>query len=101
MMQEPLAEISVQLRAFSWDSNEDLVVLWPAHVVGVLERFLGGELQSHDVHDWADLIECREDIGFDPQHADVLRDVIFQLANPELQGQLDRDGAARLIARLR
>jgi hypothetical protein len=100
-MREPLAQISVQLRAFPWDPEDDLVVLRPEHVVGLLERFLGGELQSRDVHDWADLVECREDIGLDPRHADALSDVIFQLANPDLQGQLDRDGAARLIARLR
>jgi hypothetical protein len=98
--QFPLDEIAGQLASLPWDS-EELVELRFEHVVAVLERFVAGQLRNEDVHRWADLIEARDDIGLDRRHEAALREVIFRLASPELEGPLDNATARSLIASLR
>jgi hypothetical protein len=53
---------------------------------------LKNELSEKEIEDWANLVECREDIELD----DVL-DVISILANPLLKGVLTQDRAKKLI----
>jgi hypothetical protein len=97
--QRPLEDVAKQLASFEWDSDE-LVELRAEHVVAVLERFLRGDLRAEDVHMWADLVEGRDDIGLEQAHQEALKQAIFQLATPELEGPLGEAMARRLIAEL-
>jgi hypothetical protein len=45
-----------------------------------------GKISSQELEDWANLIESRDDIGFDSKK---LQDIIFKLANPILYGKID------------
>lgn len=47
---------------------------------------------------WADLVEARDDIGLGLAHQERLKQAIFQLATPKLEGTLDEAVARRLIA---
>ena len=94
--QTPLADIASRLSAFSWDSPP-LLVLRREHVVAVLRRYLAGELRAEDVHEWADLVEVRDDIGLELGHEVALRNALFALATPEVEGQLDSTEARKLI----
>jgi hypothetical protein len=71
--------------------------LTPEHIIAVLQRFMAGEFNARDVEHWADAIEGRDDIAM----SDLLKDVLFDIANPVLQGQLDDARAEAQIARLR
>ncbi|WP_242338443.1 MULTISPECIES: hypothetical protein [unclassified Anaeromyxobacter] len=95
----PLAPLAEGLARFGWDSPP-LVVLRRAHVVSVLQRFLSGELGGSDVREWAELIEVRDDIEFEPVDHEVLRDALFTLATPDAQGQLDAGLVASLIGQM-
>ena len=86
----PLGELRQELSKLKWDSENSLIRLSADHVRLVLARFLKGELSADAVEEWANLIECREDIGFESEFEDVLKDVIFELANPGLMHPLDR-----------
>jgi hypothetical protein len=86
---------------YPWDSDHELVVLTPEKASNVLSRYLSGELTPAQVEDWADAIEVRDGIGFPPLFEALLRDLIFELANPLLTGPLSRDTAADWLARLR
>jgi hypothetical protein len=52
------------------------------------------------VTDWADLIECREDIGYAPMN-EHLGEVVFRLANPNLNGPVTREVALEIRSQLR
>ncbi len=99
MFSRPLPELRLSLSELPWDSDE-LVILKPKMIVAVLQRYLTGELSSSDMEDWANTIEGREDIGYEPLHSEALKDIVFELANPELTKSLDKEGVNRLIERL-
>ena len=95
----PLEDVGRQLASFGWDS-EELVELRADHVVRVLLRFVRGDLRAAEVRTWADLVELRDDIGFEPTHREALKAAIFQLATPEAEGPLAEARARELIAAL-
>ena len=94
----PIADVAKDLSVFGWDSDEDLISLEPAHALSVLRRFLTGELSVVEVEDWANAIECREDIALD-QEASIAA-AIFELANPLITRPLTRQSASDLVAKL-
>src|SRR5882762_4115286 len=95
-LESPVDDVLSALQRFGWDSRE-LVTLTPEHIIAVLRRFMAGEFNARDVEHWADAIEGRDDIAM----SDLLKDVLFDIANPVLQGQLDDARAEAQIARLR
>lgn len=85
-----------------WDPTPDgpTVVLTGEHARNVLVRFQEGALSSAVVEAWANAIESREDIDFSDENADVLEELIFELANPLLTEALDSSRASSWIDRL-
>ena len=62
-----------------------------------LERYLKGDLSLHDVEDWANLVEGREDIVFAKRDEELLSEIIYELANPDLTEQLSSKRAKEII----
>lgn len=98
---EPRDQILADLHRFEWDSEVELVTLHCTNLVQILRRFVAGELTCDEVEDWANLVESREDIRFEPGHDALVKDVVFQLANPLLNAAITSELAERLLARLR
>jgi hypothetical protein len=97
----PLSEEDLgRLSGFGWDSDEALVVLTRGDARAMLERHLQGELTGDDLSDWADQVEARDDIGFEAGHADALRELIFELANPPIRAEPTTDAARRWLTAL-
>jgi hypothetical protein len=94
----PIAGVVSDLSAFGWDSDEELVTLEPSHISAVLNRFLSGEISVADVEDWANAIECREDIGLIQESP--VADALDELANPLLTRPLTRQSAAEWVVAL-
>lgn len=92
-----LNEIRPALSELPWDSSHDLVVLSREAVVSVLQRFTVGDISRGEVEDWANCIECREDIGFEQGWEDKLKKLIFELANPRITRDLSNATANEWI----
>jgi len=84
----PIEPVLADLRSLGWDAPDPLVVLSREDIVRILDRYLAGDLGAAEVTDWADLVECREDIGFPGGEEDVLSDALFRLANPNLRDEV-------------
>ena len=95
-LDQPIAELQSVIGEMGW-YNEELVTLANGHVTGALKRFLADEIDAQTVAVWAELIEMRDDIDMPDQEA---VDAIFVLANPLLNGTLDRKLATELMAEL-
>lgn len=94
----PLDELTEQLRKFSWDSDEELVTVGPDEVARILDSFLRGSASADEIERWADAVEGRDDIAFEPPE---VVDVVFALASPELSGgSLTAERAGELLRRL-
>lgn len=96
----PLEEIRGDLASFSWDSDEPVVTLDRAIVSQILRRYLQGALSATELEDWANAIEGREDIGLEGGYEEILKDLIFELANPSLTSDLDHSHVTELLDRL-
>jgi hypothetical protein len=96
----PVANVMEPLKKFGWDSETELVTLTRDDIASVLKRYLSSELSASDVEDWANALEIRDDVGYEVGYEDLLSDVVFDLANPALNGLLNLKVAQELIARL-
>ena len=96
----PLDATLATLAAFGWDVTEPLVFLSTEDIEKILLRYLSGELTSEQVTDWADLVECRDDIDF-LEGDERLATVIFWLANPYLNEPITQEFAKRVQDTLR
>jgi hypothetical protein len=96
-LRRPLAEAITSLRRFPWDSDEELVELGPADLRRVLDRCLAGDLSAEQLEDWANAVESREDIAFEPR--DVI-DLVAELANPTLFRPLTQETVRDLVGRV-
>lgn len=80
----PLEPAFAVLSQAPWESEHPLVLLTASDVCSVLRRYLDGSLSAEQVTDWADLLECREDIA-PVEGQELLQEVLFRLANPALR----------------
>lgn len=95
----PITKLRDELGTLTWDSDP-VVTLTRRDIVAVLERFSTGAIDALTVEDWANLVECREDIDFEVGYGDVIHAAIHDLANPLLSGEL-RILAPGILAGLR
>ena len=92
-LEQPLDTVRASLAEYEWDWNGPPIArLDGRQVATVLRRYMVGEVSGEDVESWANLLECREDVEFDLNAAQA----IFDLANPDLQGQLSEVAPALL-----
>jgi len=94
----PVAKSRSELSKFGWDYEGQPVLLSKAHVMALLNRFIADEISSDEVEEWANAIECREDIELDTASGAGIRNIMHELANPVLTQPLS-PGRAAIICR--
>jgi hypothetical protein len=91
----PLDELLIELKRLEWDSEAPLVTLKVKHLVSTLRRYLAGQLSCKDVEIWANAIEMRDDIGYEPDT--IAGQLLHELANPLLTVPLTPERAEELL----
>jgi hypothetical protein len=89
-----------ELARFPWDSSRELVKLTGAQAVDVLERYLSNGISAEELEAWADALEGREDVSYESDREDAIKDLLFEFANPDIMGPATADRAQEWIARL-
>ncbi len=79
-----LDESSRALRRFEWDYDGPTFVVTKSHVVSIVKRYMNGGLSADNIELWANLLEGRDDISFEPGYENVLSTLVYELANPLL-----------------
>ena len=97
---KPLSVLADSLSKFDWDYEGQPLIVMASQVREVLTRFLAGEYSAQELEDWANLIECREDLEFEEKKHEEIANVIYCLANPVLEGEITADSCKALIASL-
>jgi hypothetical protein len=95
-----ISELRSRLKGFPWDYEGEEELLTRAQLRNALSRYFAGEITDTDIEVWANLIENREDVGFQSGYERQIRDVVFELANPALTHRLDKNRASILIREL-
>ncbi len=81
--EKSLDKIKEDLKKFSWDSDE-LIFITKRDINKIIEKYKNNEISKEELIKWANIIECREDIGFDESNEKEIQKIIFALANPEI-----------------
>jgi hypothetical protein len=95
--ESPISEICSELNGYPWDSPEELVTLVSDDIRRVLTRLQAGEVSVNEVRQWADAVEMREDIGYEPDRHEEIVEAIYLLANPLLNGPIDQAMVAKIL----
>ena len=81
-----ISAIKSDLAKIGFNSESELVTITKNTIVNILNRVIYKEISYDLLEEWANLIECREDIGYEDE---ILQEIIFELANPCLYGEID------------
>lgn len=93
-------ELAAEIRGIPWDSAEDVVTLTTADLRRALQRVLSGSASARELTEWAELLEAREDIGYERGSEDTLKLIVFEAANPSVNGPVHEQAVRGWIARL-
>ncbi len=85
---KPIDELSSMLSQLDWDYEGQPFIVDASEIKSALKRFLAGGCTAQELEDWANLIECREDLEFEEQKFEAIENVIDCLANPVLQEEI-------------
>lgn len=99
-MKRSPAIVRSELAVFPWDS-EELVDLGASALAEILQRYLAGYVSPVDLTEWADAIEGREDIGFRSPKGRMIKEIIYEIANPDLELPVFRDRAGIWLDQLK
>lgn len=91
-----LLDLQTELSQFSWDLEKPIFLISKDHICNVLQKHIS-DLSYKELEDWANLIECRDDLGFE---SDPLKEIIFELANPEINGEITQERLKEMILEL-
>ncbi|WP_396614776.1 hypothetical protein ACHZ97_09670 [Lysobacter soli] len=97
----PRSEFSLPtLRSLLAASRESGVplVLSIADIIKALSAFVAGEMTREEIADWADFYDANDDVTFADDES--VPDVIFEVANPEINGWLDEPRAREILVLL-
>jgi hypothetical protein len=94
---KPIDSLNIALQSFEWDFDGIPFRMTRGHLQSVLLRYMDGHLAAHDVENWANLIEGREDIDFELGHENALSQYVYELANPDLLNELSLQRAEEII----
>ena len=66
----------------------------------LIRRYESGDLTDTDLTEIANQLEARDDVDYEPGTERAIADVLFELAAPEINGDLNPARCAHLIRRL-
>ena len=66
-------------------------------LIALLRRYLDDHISAEGIVDLADALEMNERVNVDEPRDDVINDVLFELANPEINGDLTKAKALALV----
>jgi hypothetical protein len=100
MQRRPVPAAVEALARFGWDYDDELVTVTSTDVARILGGYLEGRLPPEQVTAWAQAIEMRDDLGLESRNEETLKQVIFEMATPELFEALSPAGARDWLGRL-
>lgn len=94
--ERPLAPIARELRGHGWDADCEIVRVSAADVVSAIRELMSGAARSEELEEWANALEGREDLAC----SEAVKRVIFELANPVLEGAITAERTSALLVTL-
>ncbi|WP_077343601.1 hypothetical protein [Pseudocolwellia agarivorans] len=85
-----------ELAKFEWDSDIEHFTVSKEVLISILSKYLANEINSEELEDWANFIECRDDTDYES-----VEDYIYSLANPVLVGNITKPKIEKMVELLK
>ena len=95
--ERPIAPLLLQLSEFGWDCQHELTQLTAQDTEKVIGRYLHGDATAAEIEAWENAVEGRDDLAV----TELVKKVVYELANPILVGPLSNEKALFLVVSLR
>ena len=93
-----MSAIKSNLANIGFNSESELVTITKNTIANILNRVVDKEISYELLEEWANLIECREDIGYEDE---ILQEIIFGLANPCLYREIDERKICMILDKIK
>ena len=93
-----ISAIKSDLAKIGFNSESELVTITKNTIANILNRVIDKEISYDLLEEWANLIECREDIGYEDE---ILQEIIFELANPCPYGEIDEEKICMILDKIK
>jgi hypothetical protein len=100
--EKPTGSLLNELREYGWAWSEEkpLIIIGKDDLLRIIDRFLTGSITAEQLQEWAENLECREDVAFDKNNESLLDDVFFRLAPPFINEPLNESTVRGMRAEL-
>lgn len=92
-----LSTLQEELAQYSWDTEEAVVTVKREDLSNALRMHLANDINDAELENWANLIEIRDDLDFEDEE---LQELIFEIANQEINGALTEKRLLEMLGRL-
>jgi hypothetical protein len=82
----------LELVKYSYDSDVELFEVSESKLSGVLIMSISGNISDDELEDWANFVECRDDLDYER-----IEGYIYALANPLLIGGINRAKIEKML----
>ena len=89
-----MSAIKSDLAKIGFNTESELVTITKNTIANILNRVVDKEISYDLLEEWTNLIECREDIRYEDE---ILQEIIFELANPYLYGEIDKRNICMIL----
>ena len=93
-LNDDIAKLQLELSQFPWDIINPIITVNNSDIYRILTKFVFEKTNFITIEDWANAIECREDLDFEN---DALKEIITEIANPALFEKLDSERLKQFI----
>jgi hypothetical protein len=85
-----------ELVKFGYDSDFECFVVSKSILQNVLAKYLSDEITADDLEEWANFVECRDDLDHE-----VIEGYIYAIANPYLIDDIDKEKIMKMLQLLK
>ena len=64
----------------------------------IFKKCINNEISFETLVSWANAIECRDDLDFEVEE---MQEIVFELANPEINGEIRKERLQEIINELK
>lgn len=97
LLKDSIEILEMELSNFPWDVEAPLYAISNEDIVVILKRCILDEISFDTLIDWANAIECRDDLVFVDE---VNQELIIELSNPEINGGITKDKLQKIVNEL-
>jgi len=93
-----LSELQNELSQYSWDIKEPILIISKQDFTNIFKKCINNEISFETLVSWANAIECRDDLDFEVEE---MQEIVFELANPEINGEITKERLQEIINELK